>query len=662
MYQARLWTLVGVVVLLFGTLIGRLGQMQIGEHTAYSGAAEQLNTRTIVTPAVRGRILDRNRVPLVDNTSEPVVTVERKVLLESDDEGRALITRVAKVLGLPANQLFAKTRICGTEGAPRPPLCWGGSAYQPIPIAAGVDPRRALSLTERPEDYPGVAVEAQPVRHFPRPDGVNAAHVIGYLGRPNAEEVRGSKGAITDQDLVGRAGLEQQYDSVLRGTPGRTVVAVDPRGIVTREVSRTDPVAGRDIVTTIDAGVQAATEKALAQGIQNTRAKGRRADAAAAVVLDPRNGDVVAMASYPTYDPDVWTGGISQADFARLNDPKAGTPLVSRAVASVFPPASTFKAITLPAAVEGGGASLDGTYQCGSSYRIGNRDFRNFESTAYGRISLRTAMVVSCDTVFYEFAYRSWLQQGGLEATTDAKDPFVAMAKRFGFGSRTGIDLPGEAAGRIPGRPWKRQVWEDSRDDTCARAKKGYPEIAKSDPQRAAYLKRLAAENCTEGFSFRAGDEANLSIGQGDMAVTPLQMTSAYAAIAAGGLRWTPRLVGATARPDGSGRTAVALRKAGDVGLSGGLTAFLHDALAGVVTEGTARGAFAGFDLRGWPVAGKTGTAEVFGQEDTAWFVSWAPADSPRYAVSVTIAQGGTGGDNAAPVARTIHDYLRGMP
>lgn len=662
-YQGRMVAFAVVVVVLFGTLLGRLGELQVGDGGRYAAEAQRLNTRTITVPATRGRILDRFGTPLADNTLRTVVSVERSGMADARDGGRDVLRRVAAVLGMPFQQVWGRAQLCGAKDAPKPPLCWSGSPYEPIPVATGADPRRALSLLEQPDRFRGVDVAAQPVRHYPAVDGVNAAHLLGYLGRATAADVAAGNGSVTGTDLVGRSGLEQQYDPVLRGRPGRTVVAIDPRGIVTRVLSRVDSVPGRDLVTNLDVRVQASAERALSEAVRHARSKGQRADSGAAVVLDVRDGSVLAAASYPAYDPGVWTGGISAAGFAALTDPAAGTPLVSRVTSSLFPPASTFKAISLPAAVAAGN-DLAGSYDCSSDYRIGTRTFRNYESRAYGTISLHQAIVLSCDTVFYDFAYRSWLAQGGLGATSDARDPFVATARAFGLGRATGIDLPGEQTGRIPDRSWKKRVWEQTRAETCRRAGAGYPEVARTDAARASYLTALAVENCRTGFQFRAGDEANFVIGQGDLAATPLQLAVAYAAVANGGTLWAPqvahRFVEAGAPSQDAGQL-VRPRRTGTVGLDPRVAAFLHTALAGVVTDGTAAPAFKGFPLRQWPVAGKTGTGEVFGKGDTAWFVSYAPATSPRYAVAVVLSQGGTGAANAAPAARAIHDTLRSL-
>ena len=660
-HQVRLAVFFVLVVTLMSTLLGRLAVVQIGEHDDYVLASTQVNTRVLVQPAVRGRILDSARKPLADNTSATSVTVERAALLAADDGGRALIGRVATLLRLPFAQLWDKTYLCGTRGAPRAPACFNGSPYQPIPIAQGVDPRRALSLLEQPESFPGIGVAAQPVRRYPHLEGLLASHVLGYLDRATVADVNRDPGRVGDTDLVGRSGLEAQYDGELRGVSGRTTVSIDPRSVVTGQISSVDPIPGHDVITHLSAPIQAASENALSEAITAARVRGWNADSGAAVVMDVSTGAVVAAASYPSYRPEVWTGGISEADLATLTDAQAGTPLVSRLTSSVFAPASTFKVISLPAAVNAGN-SLSGKYNCGATFRVGNRDFHNYESTAHGVINLRQAIVISCDTIFYQFAYRSWLSQGGLVAKSDARDPFVAMAKDFGLGVRTGIDLPGESAGRIPDRRWKQQNWADNKLDTCARARSGYPDLARTDPTRASYLLALAMENCQTGFQFRAGDAANFSIGQGDVAVTPLQMASAYAAIANGGTLWTPQVAAAFATPAGALVRTIEPKASGQVALSPRMLAFLQSALRGVVTEGTARAAFAGFPLASYPVAGKTGTAEVFGKQSTSWFVSYAPANRPKYAVVVVVSQAGTGAETSAPAVRKIYEAIRSQP
>ncbi|GAA4358928.1 penicillin-binding protein 2 [Angustibacter luteus] len=663
---------VGVFVLsLMVTLGARLFTVQVVGADGYRAAASTNREREIVTPAVRGLVLDDRGRPLISNRSALVVSVSRTTLLDSADEGRALITRLATALRLPFATVWGRTQLCGTKGAPKAPICFNGAPYQPVPVAQDVDPRIALQIMERSEDFPGVTAELQAVRTIPEPLGVNAAHLLGYLGPVTDAELKASSAAAREgraelqrTDRVGRAGLEKEYDTALRGSPGVTDVGVDIRGRVTGELSSTEPVAGNYVVTSVDAKVQAATEKALAKGIKEARkrtdrgsGKKTKADSGAAVVMDVRTGQIVAMASWPTYDPKVWLGGITDTELAGLTDERAGTPMVSRATQGLFPPASTFKVVSLPAAVQSG-YNLHGSYQCGSSYQVGERAFHNYESEAYGTIDLHKAIVVSCDTIFYKFAYETWLRLGGSDNHSDARDPFVAMAKAFGLGKDTGIDLPDDVAGRIPDRAWKQAYWEDTRKYYCGKAKSGFPEVAKDDPSRAAFLTQLAKENCADGNVFRGGDAANFAIGQGDVSVSPLQMVRVYAAIANGGTLWTPHLGKAIVSPAGKVVQRIAPKKAGTVPLRHDVLKFLQSALRGVVTSGTGRGVFAGFPV---PVAGKTGTGEVYGKQATSWFSSYAPSNNPQYAVSVVVSQGGTGATTAAPIVRDIYSAIYGV-
>jgi penicillin-binding protein 2 len=667
----RLLVVAVFVVSLMGTLLARLYTVQVVGAEGYEAAAATNRVREIVTPAVRGLVLDAQGRPLVTNRSALVVSVSRTQLIDSPDGGRALLHRLADLLGEPFDDVWGRAQLCGTPGAPKAPTCFNGAPYQPVPVAEDVPARVALQIMERAEDFPGVTAELQAVRAIPRPLGVNAAHLLGYLGPVTEAELKASSQAARDgraelqrTDLVGRAGLEAEYDTALRGTPGITRVAVDIRGRVTDELSSTPPVPGDYLVTNIDAKVQRAAEKALATAIKDARGRvdrgsGRllKADSGAAVVVDVRTGGVVAMASYPTYDPRIWLGGITTKQLASLTDESAGTPLVSRATQGQFPPASTFKVISLPAAVQSG-YDLHGSYQCGSSYQVGSRAFHNYESQAHGTIDLHTAIVISCDTIFYKFAYETWLRLGGLDAKSDAKDPFVRMAQAFGLGRKTGVDLPDDAAGRIPDRAWKKAYWAQTKDYYCAKAKSGFPEVADKDPSRARYLTQLSRENCATGYQFRAGDAANFSIGQGDVSVTPLQMAMVYAAIANGGTLWTPHVGKAVMSPSGELVSAVKPKKAGTVPVRKDVMTFLQKALRGVVTSGTGAGAFAGFPI---PVSGKTGTGEVYGKQATSWFSSYAPSDKPQYAVVVVVSQGGTGASTAAPVVRKIYETLFGV-
>ncbi|WP_030170839.1 penicillin-binding protein 2 [Spirillospora albida] len=652
-----LYVLVGALLLV---LIGRLWTLQVLDGERYRQTAAQNRTRDIVVPAIRGMILDDRGVALVRNRSALVVSVDRTSLSRQGDGGDAVLKRLAGVLGVSHASILQRIRLCSPT-VKRP--CWPGSPYQPIPVADNVDPKRALQIMERQEDFPGVTAQVQAVREYPHPSGASAPQTLGYLQPITQEELDERKGlkvtGYSGVDLIGRAGLEAQYDADLRGEPGFRRVLVDSQGRVTGTAEEKRPVTGGNLVTSIDAGVQGAAESALKKAIEDARKAGHKADSGAVVVMDATDGRMIAMASHPTYDPAIWTGGISQDDYDALLGKKRGEPLISRVTQGQFAPASTFKISSIAAAVRDG-YDLHGTYPCPGSYNVGSRAFTNYEAQGHGNMNLHEALVVSCDTIFYRFAYEAWLRDGGTDPKKNPSDPMVGMAREFGFGARTGIDLPNESAGRIPDRAWKKAFWQATRASNCKAAKEGYPDVARTDPSRAAYLKAIATENCTEGFMWRAGDTANFSVGQGDVLATPLQLARAYAAVANGGRLVTPRLGMAVTRPDGS-----LVRRLPDpadprLKVDPKVLKYIRGGLADVTKRGTAAGAFSGFDFKRVDVAGKTGTAEVYGKDDTSWFASFGPVSKPRYVVVAMVSQGGTGASTAAPAVRSIWEAMYG--
>ena len=539
-HQGRFLAVVLLVGLGFAALVGRLGQVQLVGHDDFRAAAvaarhPHAGRARPARPHPRPRGAGARRQPR-EHRGDDRAPGDRR---QRRPRARRWCATSPRCSACRPTTLLGRTWLCGEEGAPPAPACWAGSPQVPVPLAEDVDPTRApvprRAARRASRGWPSSRGRCGSTRGRsgsvpPRPSATS--------GRCAPRRWEASRGLVAD-DLVGRSGLEQQYDAVLRGVPGRTVVSVDARGLVTGVVSRTDPVPGRDLVTSLDVRVQAAAEKALATQMAAARTRGWPADSGAVVVLDPRTGAVAALASAPTYDPNIWTGGISQADYAALTAPAAGTPLLSRAIGVELAPASTMKPASVAAAVRAGNP-LNGTYDCPAKYRIGNRVFNNHETSGRGLISFRKAIQISCDTVFYAVAYDSWRAQGGFAAKSDARDPFVAVTTGLGLGARTGIDLPGEASGRIPDRAWKQASWEATKADSCRRARTGYPEVA--DRKQAAYLKAGGRRELRERLPAAPGDAANFSIGQGDVAVTPLQMAVMYAAIANGGTVVTPRV------------------------------------------------------------------------------------------------------------------------
>lgn len=656
--------ILGVLVgSLLATLVGRLFYLQILSGDQYRAAAKSNILREVAAPAVRGLILDQAGRPLVANRTSLVVTVDRVTLQREEDDGAKVIARLADTLDLPAEEISDRLKTCGAEGAKPPPICWNGSPYQPIPVARDVKTTTALELMERRVEFPGVTARLDAIRIYPAPFNVNAAHVLGYLG-PVTEEQLAVQGdtnkfdRLRRTDVVGRSGLEASYDDQLRGKPSVTSLEVDTSGRVTATLNERPAIPGDYLVTTIDAELQAAVEEQLVLAIQRAQAQGFPGDSGAAVVVDVRNGNVLAMASYPTYDPAIWVGGVTKKQFRELMDSDS---LSSNAIQGLFAPGSTFKVISTAAAGKEG-FSLSGDYKCPNQVKLGTQVFRNFESAAYGRISLSRALEVSCNTVFYGIADRMWLQAGGPDANKNSPDPIADTAKSFGLGKRTGIDLPGESGGRVSSREFKVQNWEEKKETWCKNAVDGYPETRKTDPALADYFTALDKENCADGFRWREGDALNAAIGQGDTAVTPLQMAMVYAAIANGGKVYQPRVVKGILAPDGRlvEEFKPVVKERVDAPKS--VINFLKQALQGVTTDGSGKDPFEGFPLDRIPIASKTGSAQVTGNKvSTSWFASYAPADDPKYAVVMMVTQGGTGSKTSGPSVRGIYEKIFGI-
>ncbi len=653
--QLRLFVLRVLVVTILATLFGRLWFLQVYAGVDYDRAASANRIREVVEPARRGEVYDARGVPLVRNRTALVVSISRAALQRQSDGGSAVLARVADVIDVPADLLARQITPCG--GRVEPP-CWRGSPQLPVPVQeyAADDPdgvRRVLRIEERREDFPGVSAELTAVRDYP--GGALGAHLLGYLGPISPQETGLPEYAgVRATALVGRAGVEAAYDRDLRGSDGVQRLFVDSLGAVTGVQGETATQPGSTLVLSVDSAVQRVAEQALERAIRTARATPSRAgdlltaDSGSVVVLEAKTGRVVAMASYPSYDPSVFLGGATPGEYAELVDEARGAPLLFRAIAGTYAPASTFKVISAAAAVQSGDYRLDGRYPCPAVFEPTGQ--RNFDSTALGVIDLRTALVKSCDTVFYAFAYEQWLRDGGNRPVAGLRDPMVRMAQAFGLGERTGVDLPGERRGTVADRAYRQRVWEETRGNRCA----GAVNPALPEERRAANR-----EFCEEGNRLRGGDATNFAIGQGDTLVTPLQLAAVYAALANGGTIVEPHVGRALLAPDGTAREIDPVMR-GRVPVAPEVLAYLREALGGVTQPGgTAAGAFAGSGLA---VAGKTGSGEVAGKQDTSWFASFAPAADPELVVVGMVSQGGTGGTVAAPMVREVYDGIYGAP
>lgn len=668
--RLRLIVLHVLVVSILGTLLGRLWYLQVYDGAKYAQAASDNRIRTVVAPAPRGQIFDAQGRLVVRNRVALVVSVNRAMLRRESDGGKAVLKRLSRVLGIAVpvldnaitpcvSRLGNGQRVKTKEG------CWNGSPYQPVPVAEydaenGQQASRVLAIEERREDFPGVTATFQAVRGYPY--GSLAAHELGYLGplQPEEKKTNPAFASYPSTSLVGRTGVEETYDAALHGVDGVQRLLVDKDGTVSGTLDAAPAKAGDSLVLSMDAGVQRLAETALLRGVVAARGRfdkdlGRnfKAPSGAVVVMEARTGRLVAMASYPSYDPKVFVGGLTKPEFRALTGPGTGEPLISRATQGLFAPGSTFKPVTTSAAVADG-APLDGYYFCPSSVQIGTSTKRNFEGAYLGSITLRTALIKSCDTVYYRLAVDEWSRDGGNTPIDKPKESMVRMARIWGFGARTGVDLPSDLRGSIVGRSQMRANWEAMKADYCAGAK---------NPTFSAERRAFDQEKCTDGFRYNAGDAANFAVGQGDVVATPLQLTTAYAALANGGLLLAPRAGKALLSADGSSVRTLPPVVRRRLPVDPRTLAYIREALSGVTdTGGTAAAAYAGFPRDKLVVAGKTGTAQVRpGVSDTSWFASFAPAADPQYVVVAMVEEAGTGGSTAAPITREIWEGMYGL-
>lgn len=647
--RRRLVVLYVLVAALLVGLGGRLWYIQVINGNGYAKLAASNQTRSVIIPPVRGQILDDVGRPLVRNQTSLVVSVDLTTLATLSDGGASVLDRLAGVLGMSQRRIDEETRVC-TRSVPAP--CWPGSPYQPIPVDQNVPARAALEIMENQQEFPGVSAQVQPIVDYPAPDGANAAQVLGYLQPITPQEMKARHLPVTGfsgVDLVGQAGLEERYDARLRGTPGQRFVSVNAAGQVTGTDSETAAKPGDDLVTSLDAQIQADAERALAQAIQRARAEGNPTDQGAAVVMTT-TGQIVALASYPTYDPGVWTNGISEKEYKYLFGTGHDEPILDRATQGQWSPGSTWKVTSAAAAIKDG-YDPNGSYSCPGAVNIAGRTFNNWTPADMGDMTLHEALVMSCDTVFYQLAYWMWqADDPNGKPVAHLKDPMQNMELAWGFGEPTGIDLPEENPGIVPDRAWKLQYWQATRKYDC-----------KYGSSSGSYVQQIEAEDCRYGYVWEPGDAVNASIGQGDVLVTPLQLARAYAALANGGTMYSPRVGEALITPEGKVAARIAPPVTGHLPVSPHTLAYIRDALAAVTTQGTAAGAFSQFPLNKLCVAGKTGTAEVAGNQATSVYASFAPCGDPKYVVVLMIPHSGEGADVSAPAAIQIWDGIYGL-
>ena len=617
----RVAILLGLAVLLFGIILFRLWYLQILSGEDFAAQANDNRLRSVKVVAPRGTIQDRNGEAIVENRAGLAVGI--RLMDVPPGELAATTKRLARVLNVKERRI--RKKLAAHTGVAFAQLDEQGglSGIDLVVVKEDVDRKVVSYLLEHKQSFPGVEIRKTYLRDYPQ--GALAAHLLGSIGEISPEQLKEPRyKGYGAGDMVGQGGLESTYDQWLRGRDGVAKVEVDAHG---RPKSRSVapggrlPQPGATLKTTIDSRVQAETEDALRYAISLAHAKGSyAANGGAALVLDARNGEVLAMASYPTYDPGVWVGGISTKDFERLSDPSANRPLLNRATQSAKAVGSTFKVVDAVAALEEGVIDPGTGFYCDGGYQVPidteERVFGCWAKDGHGTLDLVGALTQSCDVYFYNVGYRFYARQG-----TELAD----WAGRLGMGKPTGIDIPGEVPGRIPTPEWRQEYFEGAIDKI-----------------------------------WTPGHSVNLAIGQGDLEATPLQLAVTYAAIANGGTIVTPHLGRKIVDARGELVRNLDPGKAGRIDVSKSTLDVVRRGLreAASSSTGTSATVFGGYPVA---VAGKTGTAEVWDNGryvDYAWYASYAPFDDPKYVTVVMVEKGGHGGAVAAPATRLIYDAL----
>jgi penicillin-binding protein 2 len=672
----RLVVLGVLVFSLVATLLGRLWYLQVLDAPQLRTAAAANHIRDIVTPAPRGEILDDTGKPLVDNKPALVVSVDRTALSRlGETTTEAVLKRLATRLNVSYRLLNNETQPCtykvvkNAKGkstvTSSPTPCNNGVAYQPV-VVSQLKPnlaaaRQALLIKEQPESYPGVTVDLTAVRHYPEPDGALASAMLGYTSKISKKQLDALPKSLQNIEVnadVGATGLEAEYEKYLRGTAGVKQVSVDHVQAITGLLKNTQPTPGDDVITNIDAGVQSALEKSLQNALNTARHSGYTADYDAGVVLNAQTGGVVAMASNPTYEPNHAPPTLTTKQYNKLIHTE-GDPLHDKAFEGANPPGSTFKLISSSGLIHDGTMSTGGYYDCPTTFQ----GHTNFEGeSGLGSIPLRTALIVSCDTFFYELGASDWNRDNQL--VLNHKKPVQgvqAMAHDYGLGESPKIDLPASevTTGHIGDRLNTKLAWNQLKGAYCKGAK---------NPTFTASHRSDDESFCQSGYVFEQGDQENEDIGQGTVTVSPLQLAVAYAAMANGGTVFEPRIAKAIVSPTGKLIKRIKAPVRDHLPLSQGELDYLRNAFYGVTTStnppGTAVSDFAGFPMSKVLVGGKTGTAELSNtSQDGSWFVSFAgnAGGKPQFVTVIEVHKADQGAVSAAPFVRNVWDAIYGF-
>jgi len=646
-----------LVVAVFVVIAARLWQLQVVSSQEYSRSADVNRFRLVPVDPPRGIICDRAGQLLVRNVPSFTVSVV-PAGLPDDSVGRAaVLERVSELLGMPFDGPGAAGGSAGADAwavsptpGPRPEgrtieeilrerrereeqEGWGYSPYAPVRIASKVDRQAAFVLEEEHLELPGIVVEAEPLRHYVA--GSLTSHILGYVGPIPSERAQDyledEDYGYEPDDLVGLTGIELTQEELLRGKKGQKHVEVDAFQREVAVIAEEPPVPGHKLMLTLDLELQRAATDALRAGMREAGSP-----VGVVVALDPRTGEVLAMVSLPTYDDNLFSGGISFEDYTRLSSDRY-RPLVNHAISGQYPPGSTFKIIPACAALTEKVINQSTRFTCKGTLLLPSKlypddwsqaqEFHCWRERGHGALNVVGAIRQSCDIFFYQVTGGYMSFRGlGIERLAE-------YSRLFGFGDRTGIDLSGEATGLVPSDRWKRQTY---------------------------------------GENWVTGDTYNAAIGQGYVLATPLQVLNATAAIANGGTLYRPQLVYRVIDAEGNAVRELTPERIRELPVQEQDLALVRQGMLEAVTQGTAWLA----RIPGLTVAGKTGTAEYPGLDEEgnlmldeegnlpthAWFTAFAPYEEPEIALIVFLEGGGEGSQVAVPVAARILRYYFGLP
>lgn len=595
--QSRFVAMGILAAAIFGSIIAKLWSMQVMQGARYQSKAQENLYTTVYTPAPRGVIYDATGQALVKNKSMFTILARSDVA-----ENYEVMARLSALLGIPVGVIRQKI-LNSASGAQSNRVVWEDAS------------RRAVAfLSEHADAFEGITCETRTTRAYPF--GALAAHVLGYVGTVSDEELKSVRDGrtIKSGDVVGKAGIEASYDDLLAGDHGSRQLLTDADGNIIHVESETQPLRGNDVYLSIVGRVQQVADTKLREILAPNGVLGAGHGTAASVVcLDCTNGEIVALANFPTFAPESFLGGISQDVWDEFNTESSHYPLMNRAIAGAYPAASTFKAFTSMAAFSHGVATSQSSYTCTGTWTGFGEDYPQncWNLNGHGTLDVVHGIAHSCDVVFYEIA-KSFFERGDALGETAMQD----YIKQFGFGGVTGIDIAGEVEGRIPTPQWKKQYFKDA-------------------PEEALW---------------QGGDMTNMSIGQGYVLVTPLQIACGYAAIATG-KSFVPHILKEVRNSAGEVVKTVEPKDFCNPDMKDGDISLVREGLKLVMDINNYNRFFEGVD---YTVAGKTGTAEVAGKDDYSWFACYAPADDPKYVAVCVVEEGISSTESSIPVASEV--------